>query len=70
MEAGARHSAFGFLIFHEVLPHETCPGILRHQQRDARVDPENILVIPIRQRVKRIDKAEFSPGLLSVFFAD
>lgn len=56
MEPNRRHRTHNFRVLHECVPDEAGTLVLRHQHRDAQVNPEYIRVIPAGKRVERSTK--------------
>lgn len=69
-EARSFHASLCFWVPHKRLPDETRARIFGHQHGDSYVDSDHVRVIPVRQRIKRIDKSISSPGALSVLVLD
>jgi hypothetical protein len=68
VEAGAGHSADGFVIFHELFPDETGAGIFGHQNGDAQIDAEHVRALPIGEGIESVDEAIGAPDFLGVVF--
>src|SRR6266481_5377923 len=64
------HPAPHRIILHELLPHETRPSILCHQQRDPQVDPQHVRVVPVLQWIECVDEPISPPRLLPELFPD
>ena len=69
MEAGAGHSADGFIVFHELLPDEAGTGIFGHQNGDAQIDAEYVGTVPVGEGIESVDEAVGAPGFLGIVFA-
>lgn len=69
-EARSLHAALRLWVLHKRFPDETRARIFGHQHGDSHVDADHVRVVPVRQRIKRIDKSISSPGPLSVFVFD
>ena len=69
MEAGAGHSADGFVIFHELFPDEAGTGIFSHQDGDAQVDAQHIGAVPVGEGIEGVHEAVGAPGFLAEVFA-
>src|SRR5690606_34156336 len=65
-EAGALEGTRHVLVAHERLPHEAGAQVLRHEQRDTRVDADDVGVVPAGHRVERVDEAVAAPGTVVV----
>src|SRR5579859_3699078 len=61
------HGSHCLRIAHERIPYKSGAEILSHDHRDSLVDPKYIRVIPVRCRMKGIDKAVSAPCLLAPF---
>src|SRR6266849_584616 len=68
VEPGPLHPAPHRIILHELLPHETRPRILCHQQCDPQVDPQHVRVVPVLQRIECVDESISAPRPLAVLF--
>src|SRR5436309_3101474 len=56
-EAGKIEATLRFLRLHELLPHGLAAVVLRHQERDAKVDADHIFIHPSRTGMKRVSEA-------------
>src|SRR5271170_8211219 len=62
VQAGPRHTAAGFGGFHEGVPDEASPEILRHQHGNPGVDSDHIGVVPVGERVECVHKPVLTPS--------
>src|ERR1039458_3900362 len=61
LEASASHAALRLRVFHEGIPNETSTDIFRHEHGDSHVNPNDVMVIPILERIERIYKSILAP---------
>src|SRR5580704_11529149 len=63
LKASLGHTALRLGVLHEGFPYEAGARIFRHQHSDAGVDADDVLVVPVFQRIEGIDEAIAAPGL-------
>ena len=63
LKARLRHAPLCLRVLHESLPNEAGAYVFGHQHGDAGIDADDILVIPLGQRIERIHEAIAAPGL-------
>ncbi len=66
LESGAHHPALRFGIFHEGIPDKTGARIFGHDHGDSRVDSDDVVIVPIRQRIEGVHKSVAAPGTVAV----
>src|SRR5258708_25759169 len=70
MESSAGHAVPSYVVLHELFPNETSSRVFRHQHRDAHINPDHILAVPVCQRIERVDESVPMPSTLFVLFTD
>src|SRR5579862_1084153 len=63
LETCASQTTLSRLVLHERFPDESRTKILCHEQGDTSIDPDDIAVVPLGKRVKRVHKSVLTPSL-------
>src|ERR1017187_1071886 len=59
---GTLHAAYRLWILHESAPDEAGPRIFRHHHGDSSINSNDVVVVPILDRIEGVHKAVLGPG--------
>ena len=68
VEPGTLHPSACFWVFHEGVPNERRPRILRHYQSDPGIDSDDVGIVPVLRRIEGVDEAVAAPGIWILSF--
>ena len=70
VEAAGLHGGYGFGVLHEGLPDEGGAEIFCHEQADAKVDTEDVGVVPEQIWVEGVAESVAAPGVSAEVIAE